>query len=427
MEQSDFTKRFQRKAIQVDEAQVRIQNHIRLGDIEEVQLEDAIGRRAAVEIIAPNSMPHFRRSGMDGFAIMAESTTGATSENNQILEVIETIACGAVPTKEVTLYKAARIMTGAMVPLGANAVIMFEMTESLIRNGKTYISISKEIKNGHNITPIGLELTAGEVLLEKGRKIQIGEMAILAAFGFATLPVFKRPQVAILATGSELLNVNEPLQPGKIRNSNMYMLAAQVLDAGGIPLMMDSIPDELEKAKEKILEAYHEADFVITTGGVSVGDYDTLTNLFMDWEGTLLFNKVTMRPGSPTTVGVWNDKFLFALSGNPGACFVGFELFVRPVIWGMQGKKEIGLPKLSAYLAEDFTKVNAYQRYIRGKMFHTQGKLYVKPTGMDQSSVTLTIKDSNCLIIIPSGSKGVQAGELVTIMQLSSSEGYGHE
>ena len=422
MERVNQIDRFRREAIQVDEAQQRIINHIRFGDEEWLGLEEAFGRRLATDMAAAHNMPHFRRSGMDGFAIDSESTSGASYEQPAILEVIENIPCGAVPTKKVTSKTASRIMTGAMLPEGANTVIMLEMTETFLQDGKTFVSIRKELKRAQNVSTIGMELAEGDFLLEKGRKINAGEVALLAAFGHGTVNVFKRPKVAIFATGSEFIKINEPLQIGKIRNSNSYMLAAQVRDAGGIPVLMGAIPDEADIAKEKIMNAFSIADFIITTGGVSVGDYDILADFFAGWKGTKLFNKVTMRPGSPTTVGVWEDKFLFALSGNPGACFVGFELFVRPVIWGMQGKRDILPQATTAYIGEDFTKVNAYHRFVRGRSYVEEGKLFVRQTGIDQSSITLSIKDSDCLIVIPPGGRGVQKGELVKIIKLRETE-----
>ncbi|SCW52964.1 molybdopterin molybdotransferase [Paenibacillus tianmuensis] len=422
MERLQLSNRFRRNAIQPDVAQKRIQHHIRLGDVERVPLEEAFGRRLAADVFASDHMPHFCRSGMDGFAIRWESTISASSDLPVVLEVIESIPCGSTPTKAITGNTASRIMTGAMVPDGANAVVMLEIAECFEQDGKTFISIKKEQKEGQNITLTGFELAKGELVLEKGRKIHAGEIAVLAAFGVGTVNVFKRPKVAIFATGSELLGVHSPLEPGKIRNSNTHMLAAQVREAGGTPILMESIPDDVDQAMEQITAALSMADCVITTGGVSVGDYDIMVDIFDAWEGTTLFNKVMMRPGSPTTVGVVKDKFLFALSGNPGACFVGFELFVRPVLWGMQGKKDVLPPEATAFLGEDFTKVNAYHRFVRAKGYIEDGKLYVKMAGPDQSSVMLSIKDSDCLMIIPPGGRGVLAGEKVRIIKLGVTE-----
>jgi len=399
-------------------AQMRIRERLKPGAVEAVTLADAVGRRLAHSVKASHSVPHFRRSGLDGFALRAGETAGASQEQPVVFEVVETIPCGSVPQRRLEPGQAARIMTGAQVPDEADAVIMFELTDSFERGGMTYVSVKKEMKPGANISPIALEMQEGELLLEEGRLIGAGESALLAMFGHPTVEVYKRPRVAIFATGSELLRVEEELQPGRIRNSNGYMLAAQVAEAGGLPVIMETVPDEVEAARKVILAAFDEYDAVITTGGVSVGDYDILYDLTQDWDGELLFNKLAMRPGSPTTVGVWKEKFLFALSGNPGACFVGFELFTRPVLLGLQGVQNPLPPEHSAIMAVDYAKGDKYQRFLRGVRYVEEGRILAKPVGIDASSVTVSIRDSDCLIIVPLGEGGLRAGETVRVIPL---------
>lgn len=411
--------RFGRTAIKVAEAQARIAPFIHPGDTEQIALADSSGRYLAEDVTATHDVPHFRRSGMDGFAIRAADTRGATRERPVLLEVIETVPCGDVPTTEVATGQATRIMTGAAVPEGADAVVMFEMTDAVEREGKVYTAVKKEIAPGDNVTATGQEVQKGTMLLEKGRRINAGEAALLATFGYDTLSVYRQPTVAIFATGSELLPVGEAIRPGKIRNSNSYMLANQVENAGGIPYVQQILPDVVDEAEEAIFNALQTADMVITTGGVSVGDYDILVDILAKWDGDVLFNKLMMRPGSPTTVGRWRDTFLFALSGNPGACFVGFELFVRPVIAGMLGRRERELQPFTAILGADFPKPGAFPRYVRGKMSSEDGQVVVRPNGVDKSSITVSIVDADCLIVIPPGGQGVRAGERVTALKLN--------
>lgn len=447
-------RRFHRDVIKVSEAQNRIKQHMKEGGTEEITLEQSFGRRLAESIIAAHPMPHFRRSGMDGFAVRSVDIVGAKPETPVHLEVIEEIPCGSVPFKTLTSGTAARIMTGAYVPDGADAVIMLEMTETMLEASqqvtiqqetvsqetvmqeiipqetvkanvaipevvyKTWVSIKKQMNSGDNVTPIGFEIKSGQLLLEKGSAIGPGETALLASFGHAKVTVYKQPRVAIFATGSELLPVNHPLEPGRIRNSNGYMIAAQVKAAGGIPLLMEIIQDDTDQAMKVINDALSSADLVITTGGVSVGDYDIMVDIFAQWDGQLLFNKIALRPGSPTTAGIFKDKFLIALSGNPGACFVGFELFVSPVLRGFQGMRHAFPLEYEAFLGVDYPKGNVYPRYIRGLSYINKGKIYVAPSGPDKSSIMTSIKDSDCLIIIPPGGKGLQADELVTVIKL---------
>jgi molybdopterin molybdotransferase len=195
-----------------------------------------------------------------------------------------------------------------------------------------------------------------------------------------------------------------------------------VLDAGALPHLKGILPDDAGKAHAAIMRAMEEYDLVITTGGVSVGDYDILVDFFARWDGEMLFNKLAMRPGSPTTVGVFKNKFLFALSGNPGACFVGFELFVRPVLWGMMGQPTIELPVFTAILTENFDKPSSFERYVRGIYSIKGGQVFVRPAGMEKSSITLTIRDANCLIIVPPGGRGGQKGDTVQVIMLKKLE-----
>jgi molybdopterin molybdotransferase len=227
--------------------------------------------------------------------------------------------------------------------------------------------------------------------------------------------------VAILSTGSELLDVDQPLEPGKIRDSNTAMLAALVREEGAIPLVVGTVRDDTVTPSAIVEQMLSQADCAITTGGVSVGDYDIMVDVFAKWNGTMLFNKVAMRPGSPTTAGVLHDKLLFSLSGNPGACFVGFKLFVRPLLGVLQGAvPEVGgLPLETAVLGEAYPKVNAYPRYLRGRRRIVQGMVTVAPLDNNQSGAMVSIQEADCLIVIPPGGNGLSAGEIVDVLSLA--------
>ncbi|MBO2942982.1 molybdopterin molybdotransferase MoeA [Paenibacillus sp. F411] len=413
------TDRFTRKALQVPAAQELVLSHVAAGHTELISTVTSDGRTLAETVQAPHDYPAFRRSGMDGYAVRAQDTVPDDGELPW-LEVIDDVPCGAVPKEAITAGTAARIMTGAQVPEGADAVVMLEVTEQRVENGKKLVTVKKPAASGQHITPIGFEIPSGEVLLKPGRLIGPGELSVLATFGVHQVNVYRKPVVGIFSTGSELLDITDPLEPGKIRNSNTYMLAAQIVEAGAEPVVMDAIPDDIELAKAKVEEALKAYDLVVTTGGVSVGDYDIMGDLVRSGSMDMLFNKVAMRPGSVTTAAVQDGRLLFALSGNPGACYVGFLLFVRPAIRKMLGmpKDKLRLPSWSAKLGRAYTKVNNFTRFVRGTLEVSDGQVVAYPAQLDESSVMVTIKDSSCLIIIPPELKGASEGTEVNVLLL---------
>lgn len=410
--------RFNRQAWRVKDAQEAVLSHAARTGTERLSLLGAIGRRLAEDVRTREPIPHFRRSGMDGYAVQSADLARITSDQPILLEVIAEIPAGTSPGCVIAPGQCAKIMTGGMVPEGADTVVMQEMTETEQVAERTHIRIRKPVSGGTNITRIGEEADAGDVLLQAGQEIGAGQAAILASLGYDSVEVYRKPKVAILSTGSELLAVTDALEPGKIRNSNVYMLAAQVQSAGAQPVMIESLPDSPEQIGLKLDELLgSDVDLVVTTGGVSVGDYDVMAGYFVSWQGQTLFNKIAMRPGSPTSVGVYNGKLLFGLSGNPSASFVGFELFVRPLLRRMQG--DVGERKVQeAMLQHDYPKVNGFTRYVRGERIYRGAMVYAAPVGLDKSSAFVSLKEADCLIVIPPTKTGLAAGEIVEIIPL---------
>ncbi|WP_458122227.1 molybdopterin molybdotransferase MoeA [Paenibacillus sp. Z6-24] len=411
--------KFHRKPITPAEAQRRIAVHVRQAETEQVKLEEAGGRFLAQTVTAPHPYPHFRRSGMDGYAMIAADLEHASSEQVIWLEVVDNIPCGYTPSVSIRSGQAARIMTGAMVPEGADVVVMLEMTETRTEDDRTWVGLKRQVEAGRNITPIGLEIGEGEQLLEQGAYIGAGEISVLATFGVHTVTVYRRPQVAIFSTGTELLGVEEPIEPGKIRNSNSLMLAEQIRAAGGEPHLLGAVEDDLELARTIMMDALAQYDLVVSSGGVSVGDYDIMGDLVRSGEVEMLFNKISMRPGSVTTGAVKEGTLLFALSGNPGACFVGCELLVRPTIRQMMNSTEDYLPEWTARLGRDYSKINSFTRYVRGHVNVENGQVIAYPALLDESNVMVTIKDSDCLIVIPPTTEPLPAGTPVSVLKLA--------
>jgi molybdopterin molybdotransferase len=413
-----------RVAISLEDAQQRLLQQVQCMTIEDVALIDSYGRRCATDVRAPDPIPHYRRSGMDGYAIIAHSTHGANNDRPTRLHVIGEIPCGSVPTTPISATTAMRIMTGAMLPTCADAVVMLEMTTDETVDGSPFVMIQREIAPGANVSDIGADVQQNEILVSSGDFLGPAQIALLASTGFASVPVYRKPNVAIIATGSELLPLMSPLEPGKIRNSNPYMLAAQVLSTGANPVVYESLPDCRVTIERTVRQALACSDLVITIGGVSVGDYDYVAQLLAEWEGSLLFHKIRMRPGSVTSAATdRNGKLWLALSGNPGACFAGFELLARPVLQAIQGSTHPLPQRWPAVIAERFPKVNAYPRFIRGRLWNEEGRLYAIPSQGDQSSRMLPGVGADAFLIIPPGGSGVEAGTLIQTIPLRGDRG----
>jgi molybdopterin molybdotransferase len=405
----------QRKPISVAEAIERVIQHAQLLGEETVGLFESYGRILTEPIIAVHDVPHFDRSPYDGFAIRSVDSVGATGDNRIEFSVVDHIGAGIVSNKTLTKNEAVRIMTGAPLPSGADAIVMFEQT---IESGDSF-TIRKPFDALENVSLQGEDVKEGEEIIEVGSLIHPGTVALLATFGYDKVQVAKQPIVGILSTGTELLDVSEPLAPGKIRNSNGPMIAAQLARMGISCKMYGLSADNLESSLEMVKRAAKETDCLITTGGVSVGDFDFLPAIYERLGAEVLFNKVAMRPGSVTTVAVANGRYLFGLSGNPSACFTGFELFVRPALLKMMGAEKIYLPQTTAVLAEDFTKANPFSRFIRA----VYDGATIRPAGFNKSNAVSSIARGNALIVLPGGSRGFTVGDKVDVLLLGVEEG----
>ncbi|TFE01851.1 gephyrin-like molybdotransferase Glp [Jeotgalibacillus sp. R-1-5s-1] len=409
-----------RKPIPVSEAIRKVMNQSIDMKTERIHIEQANGRILAEDVTATHPVPPFDRSPYDGFAIRSEDSVEATRDQPVTFTVTETIGAGSVQSKPVGPYEAARIMTGAMLPEECDAIVMLELTTEP-EPGK--MSIKRSFSPGQDVSFKGEDIAHGATLVQKGTVMNPGIIALLATFGYEYISVGVRPVVGILATGSELLEVHEPLEPGKIRNSNALMAAAQVERAGAEPRLLGKLTDDPDECFEAVKKSLSEVDVLITTGGVSVGDFDFLPEVYKRLGADVLFNKIAMRPGSVTTVAYGDGKYLFGLSGNPSACYVGFELLTRPVIMTMMGSSKPHHTIEDAILSTDFTKPNPFTRFVRGKVEIKNGQLYTSPSGFDKSSAVSSLASTDCLIMLPGGTRGYQSGDSVRIVLLESGHG----
>ncbi|HEY1015541.1 MAG TPA: gephyrin-like molybdotransferase Glp, partial [Herpetosiphonaceae bacterium] len=340
----------------VDDAQAEILRHFRPLEIESVPLSQALGRTLAAPAVADAPIPGFANSAMDGYAVLAADVAAASPAAPVTLRIVSDLAAGYVAQGAVTPGATIRIMTGAPLPAGADAVVPFEETDeqaadSLAAQG--LVRIYQPAAVGNNVRPAGEDLRAGELALAPGTLIRPAEIGVLATVGAALVPVHRRPRVAILATGDELVDVGERPGPGQIRNSNGYANLAQVLAAGGEPLQLPVARDTEAEVAARIEEGLAwGADLFLTSGGVSVGDFDVVKKVLTKM-GRLEFWRVKMRPGKPLVFGWLRETPFIGLPGNPVSAMVCFELFARPALLAMAGRRNLGRPTLLARFEDE--------------------------------------------------------------------------
>jgi molybdopterin molybdotransferase len=377
---------------------------------EKVNILDSLRRILAEDIIAGRHIPPKDNAAMDGYAIRFEDTAGNSEKKPAKLKVIEDIPAGKIPQKKIVPGHAARIMTGAPIPDGANAVVRMEDTQ---KDGR-YVKIFVEARNGQDIRRAGEDVQQGNLVLEKGDVIRPAEVGMLAALGRSFVGVYQRPLVAILATGDELVDIDEPPSVWKIISSNSYSLAAQVISCGGIPLQIGIAKDTRKDLIAKF-NAASRADIIISSGGVSVGDYDLVKDILQEVGNQMQFWQVAMRPGKPLAFGNMKGIPVFGLPGNPVSSMVSFEQFVRPSILKMMGHKRIFRRTIKATLKESLLKKKGLRHFIRANVSCEEGKYTVTTTGEQGSGILKSMVRANGLIVLPEDSTSIKAGQKVTV------------
>ena len=308
-----------------------------------------------------------------------------------------------------------RIMTGAPVPPGADAVIQVELTRSDDPQSE-WVEILEAVAPGNNIRPAGEDMQRGQTILERGSEIGPWEIGILATLGWATVPVVRRPHVAILGTGDEVIDVDEPLQPGKIRNSNSYLLEAAVRRAGAVPHRLGVARDTVESLREKFTETM-QSDLIITSGGVSVGDFDLVKNIMTE-QGAINFRRINMRPGKPVAFGHIGKVPLLGLPGNPVSAAVTFELFGRPVIRKMSGHTRLLRPQIEVVVEDGVSDRAMRRHYVRARVEWRDGRYVAHTTGNQGSNIMTSLLNANALVIVPEGGVEVHPGDRAKAMML---------
>ena len=418
--------------ISVDEALSRILSHIRPLETERVPILDAQGRVLAEEIVSDIDVPPFDNSAMDGYAVRSVDVAQATPLTPVRLAVAGSVAAGYVAGMRVEPGTAIRIMTGAPLPEGADAVVPYEDTSDFDRSKDERLAapageiwVRAAVQPRDHIRSAGEDIRRGERVMAPGRVIRPQEIGVLASLGRESVLVHRRPRVAILATGDELLEVHEPLQPGKIRNSNEYTNAALVARTGGIPIRLGIARDTKEHLVAKIRAGLEQgADLFLTSGGVSVGDFDVVKDV-LGSEGQMQFWQVRMKPGKPLAFGLLAGGVpLIGLPGNPVSAMVSFEQFARPAILKMLGHTNLAKPEVRAILDEPLTN-SGRRAFVRVIVSRREGRYHARTTGEQGSGVLSSMSRANGLAIIPEEVEYVEPGSEVTVQMLDWREGVG--
>ncbi len=401
----------------MNEARERILSHFHPVDTESSPLTDSLNRVLAEDIRAADDLPLFDNSSMDGFAVRAADVIDAAPGSPRSLRVVADIPAGTSPTISLAPGEAARIMTGAHMPNGADSVVPVEDTNFSDRSAGTTapkeVQILKGAKPGENVRPRGMDILAGEVVLNKGRQLKPQDLGLLAMLGISKALVHQRPRIALLSSGDELIDLDAPLEKGKIRDSNAYTLAALTENMGARVIRLGVAKDNHESVKALFENAIAlQVDLILSSAGVSVGAFD-FVKAVIESNGNMEFWRVNMRPGRPVAFGRYGGIPVIGLPGNPVSAFVGFEVFVRPAIQRLSGLLNGGRPTIRVRSVEQIDS-DGRESYLRGEVQEEDGVLVARLTGHQGSGNLHSLVQANALLIIPAGVKCVPAGQEIT-------------
>lgn len=398
----------------VDEALARVLAAVEPLAGETVPLTDAECRVLAEDLTSARTLPPFDNAQMDGYAARAVDLAGAAPGRGVVLRVTQAIFAGGRPAGPVGPGEAARITTGAPIPPGADSVVMQEQA----RAEGDRVELCHAPRPGEYVRPAGEDVRRGEVALLRGTPLGPAEIALLAALGRAAVPVVRRPRVAVFSTGDELCAVDED-PAGRIVDSNGWAVAAQVAEAGAVPVRLGIVPDD-RAAIERLIERAADCDVVASTAGVSVGERDFVKDALAARGVTLDFWRVAMRPGKPLAFGTRGRQLFFGLPGNPTSSMVSFELFVRPAVLRLQGRRDIARPRLRALLTAAMTKPKGMAMFPRARIEFIDGRPVATPLSKQGSGLMTSMVGANALLVLPTEIETAAAGSEVEAIWLET-------
>ena len=397
--------------IKVDEALKTVLGLISTLPPEEARLTEALDRVLTQDVYADIDIPQLDNSAMDGYAVIADDVKSATASSPKILEVVEDIKAGDLSKKRLQKGEASRIMTGAPMPEGADSVVMVENTQ---KEGINKVKIFKAIKPGENVRRKGEDIKSGELIIAKGTPLTSAHIGILASLGIPNIRVTRKPRVAVLATGDEVVDVDDKLELGKLRSSNTYTLYSQIIKSGGMPKNLGIAKDKPEELEGKLKQGL-DCDMILTSGGVSVGDYDFVKFILAKMGTDIKFWQVAMRPGKPLVFGLIQGKPILGLPGNPVSSMVAFEVFVRPALLKMLGQSLDNRKEVDAVLEEDIEKRKGLRYFLRAQTRWEDGIFLTHTSGPQGSGILKSMALANSLIILPEEEERVEKGRRVTV------------
>ena len=409
--------------ISVEQARAIVREHVSCGPTEKVLVTEAVGRVLACDLRSDIDVTPFDDSSMDGFAVIAADLQAATPEAPVALTCVEHIGAGSVSEGVLQPGQTARIMTGALMPEGADAVVKIEdVTFSGEGTIGDPISFTAPVSVGKNIRKAGEEAHAGDVICEAGDVVTPAGAGLLAACGNLEVEVYARPVVGLVSIGSELVDAHEMPGRGMIRNSNIWAQQAYVVAAGGVPKVYPVCTDDVEVIKATYQKAVAECDMVVSTGGACLGDFDLTPDILREL-GTMHFERANLKPGKSQPFGEIDGKPVFILSGNPAASSVGFELYVRLALRIMQGYKELDRPTVQARITCDIRKKDPRMFLERAILSQNDaGELEVVTLKKQSSALYGALQQCNCLAVVPEGLEGLRAGDMTTCIITSADE-----
>jgi len=404
--------------LSVEEALAKVLNAVNVLPAQETPILDALGQVLSEDVRAEIDVPPADNSAMDGYAVRSAEIVKASTVSPVVLKVIDTVQAGSISKQTVTTGTAVRIMTGAPVPAGADTVIPFEETDEHDRGTRPEsIGIRVALPPGVNIRKAGEDILNGTVVLKAGQVVHPAEVGVLASLGKATVKVYRRPIIAVLSTGNELAQVGKTTAPGQIFNSNSYSIAALVKQYGGIPKLLGIAQDVEQSMTDKIHEGL-SSDLLITSGGVSMGDYDVVKDILAR-EGNLNFWRIRMKPGKPVAFGLIKGVPHLGLPGNPVAAMVTFELFVRPAMLKMLGYTSFEKPGVEAVVEEKVENPDGRRFFARVVVTRRAGKYFANLTGLQGSGVLTSMSRANGLLIVPEDTAILHPGDTAKVMILN--------